>query len=123
MHLRVGPAFVDFRRFTFETDAVDFSRSRKSSHCYRHGIAFPFNIGNVLKQEGFALALFEAAELPTHQRHQLRILVDAFLNSDELSPLSQCFQMLSDVFVIAFFWHARSFTVRDAIKKEKPTCL
>src|SRR5215467_2656952 len=111
MQLRVGPAFVNFLRFTLKTDAVDFSRSRKGTYSHRHGIVFPFNVGNVLKQEGFALALFETAELPPHQRHQLGVLVDAFLHSDELFPFFQRFQMFSYIFVIAFFWHAHSFAL------------
>src|SRR4029077_7540617 len=101
---------VNFLRFALKPDAVDFSRSREGSHRYGHGIAFPFHVGNVLKQEGLALTLFQTAELPTHQRHKLRIFVDAFLNSDELSPFFQRFEMFSHVFVITFLYHAYSLT-------------
>src|SRR5262245_45931596 len=91
MRLRGGPALVAFLRFTFETDAVNFSRCRQGPDGDRHRVAFAFDVKDIVKEESFSLALVEAAKLPANQRHQLRVLVDSLFDSDEFSALFKSF--------------------------------
>src|SRR5262249_5927937 len=114
MRLRAGPALVDFLWFTFETDAVNFGRCGQGPDGDRHRVAFAFDVKDIVKEEILPLALVEAAKLPANQRHQLRVLVDPPLDSDEFSALLKSFQMFSDVFVVALCLHECSFCSRRA---------
>src|SRR5262245_32728183 len=93
MRLRAGPALVDFLRFAFETNAVNFGRRRQGPDRDRHRVAFAFDVKNILKEESFSLALFKPAKLPADQRHQLRVLVDSLFDSYEFPALLKGFQM------------------------------
>src|SRR5215831_18688232 len=114
MRLRAGPALVDFLRFTFETDAVNFSRCRQGPDGDRHRVAFAFDVKNIMKEESLPLALVETAKLPANQRHQLRVLINSLFDSDEFSALLKGFQMFPDVFVVALSLHECSFCSRRA---------
>src|SRR5262249_37151637 len=114
IRLRAGPALVDFLWFAFETDAVNFGGCGQGPDADRHRVAFTFYIKSIVKEESLALALVEAAKLPTNQRHQLRVLVESLFDSDEFPALLKSFQMFPDVFVVPLCLHECSFCSRRA---------
>jgi hypothetical protein len=95
--LRRLPALADILDLAIHADGVDFRRAGIDGDRDAALEAFAARIGHVLEQESLALVLLQAAELPAHQRHQLRVLVDRHGDARELVVLLQVLQMRAQV--------------------------
>ena len=80
---------MDLFGATHQADGVNFAGCRQRSNRHRHRILSTFAVDDVLEYERLALALIQAAELPAHERHQFRALVDGAFNAHQLAAFLQ----------------------------------
>ena len=90
------------RDLAAQADGVNLRRARIDADRDTALQALAARVGHILEQEAGALLFLQAAELPAHQRHQLRVLVDRNGHAPQQLLLVELLQVRAQVLQIGF---------------------
>ena len=95
--LRLLPAVLDLGDLAAQAERIDFRRTGIDADRHAALQALAACIGDVFEQEAGTLLFLQAAKLPAHQRHQLRVLVDRNGDAPQQFLLVELLQMRAQI--------------------------